>query len=593
MLFERLADVVIRRGWIVVLFWVVATAALVQFAPSWESVSRDDDVHFFPAEYPSVIGQDLLDRGFPHDASSSQAVVVAERRDGPLTTPDRDYVAGLVAALNRLREANPKLGIRRVDWYKTPVIGPRLLSPATDAGQAVLTVVSINGTYLAKSTRIAMEGLEKTLQELPKPPTGLNLALTGSAAVGRDMNKASDESVSNTTWATIALVVIILLVVYRSPLLALIPILTIALSVWVSLMAIAVLAKLPGLNFQVINITNLFVIVVLFGAGTDYCLFLIARYREELIRGLGRDEALREAISKVGGALVASAGTVIVGLGMLWFSSFAKIQYTGPAIALSLAIGLLAALTLAPVLLALAPRGGLLAVPAAAPRTGADFEAESLEQLPMSGFWAGVADLVVRRPGVIMAICVLALTPLAVIGARTKANYSQLADLNPDYVEHRRRAHDPAAFPRRRAGHDERPDRPPPPRLPLRRGTRGARSAQPAAGGHPQRRRGPLGLAAAGRARVARREPEHARSVAEADPPPGQRQPLHQRLRPEGGRPQPRHADRPGLQDRPVLRPEPAGARRQSPGRQGGERAGRAPRRGLGLGGHRVLRAGQ
>ena len=165
------------------------------------------------------------------------------------------------------------------------------------------------------------------------------------------MNKASNESIANTTWATIVLVVVILLVVYRSPLLALIPLVTIALSVWVSLMAIAVLTKLPGLNFQVINITNIFVIVVLFGAGTDYCLFLIARYREELVRGLARDEALREAIAQVGGALVASAGTVIVGLGMLWFSSFAKIQYTGPAIALSLAIALLAALTLAPVLL--------------------------------------------------------------------------------------------------------------------------------------------------------------------------------------------------------------------------------------------------
>ena len=434
MLFERLADVVIRRGWIVVLFWVAATAALFQFAPSWESVSRDDDVHFFPAAYPSVIGQDLLDRGFPHDASSSQAVVVAERRGGPLTGADRDYVAGLVAALNRLREDHPKLGIRRVDWYKTPVIGPRLLSPASDSGQAVLTAVSIKGTYLAKLTRTAIEGLEKTVEGLPQPPAGLSLALTGSAAVGRDMNKASDESVSNTTWATIALVVIILLVVYRSPLLALIPILTIALSVWVSLMAIALLAKLPGLNFQVINITNLFVIVVLFGAGTDYCLFLIARYREELVRGMGRDEALREAISKVGGALVASAGTVIVGLGMLWFSSFAKIQYTGPAIALSLAIGLLAALTLAPVLLHWL-RGAVF-WPFHQPHheRGADFEVESLEQLPMSGFWAGVADLVVRRPGVIMALCVLALTPLAVIGARTKANYSQLADLNPDYV---------------------------------------------------------------------------------------------------------------------------------------------------------------
>ena len=261
------------------------------------------------------------------------------------------------------------------------------------------------------------------------------------------------------------------------------------------------LAKLPGLNFQVINITNLFVIVVLFGAGTDYCLFLIARYREELVAGPGRDEALREAISQVGGALVASAGTVIVGLGMLWFSSFAKIQYTGPAIALSLAIGLAGRVDPGAGPAALAPRGGLLAVPASrTTRRARDLEAESLEQLPMSGFWAGVADLVVRRPGVILALCVLALTPLAVIGARTKANYSQLADLNPDYASivgaHMIQRH----FPVGELGTDEHPDRPPPARLPLRRGTRGDRRAQPAAGGHPQRRRGPLGLAAAGRA---------------------------------------------------------------------------------------------
>ncbi len=65
---------------------------------------------------------------------------------------------------------------------------------------------------------------------------------------------------------------------------------------------------IPSLRFQVINITDIFVIVVLFGAGTDYCLFLIARYREELARGRTNDEALREAIEQVGGALVASAG---------------------------------------------------------------------------------------------------------------------------------------------------------------------------------------------------------------------------------------------------------------------------------------------
>jgi RND superfamily putative drug exporter len=417
----------------VLVAWVAAIAGLRAVAPSWDQVSKDDDVRFFPAGYPSVVGQDLLERGFPRDASSSQVVVVAERRAGFLQKDDYAYVDGVINNLNRAREADATLGIKKVETYRSPVIGKRLVGTSADGtGQAVLTIASLNGTYLARSTRLAVDKLEKQLKTLPEPPAGLVLALTGSAVVGHDMNNASNESISNTTNATIALVVVILLVVYRSPLLALIPLVTIALSVWASMMAIALLTKLPGLNFQVINITNVFVIVVLFGAGTDYCLFLIARYREELIRGRPRDEALREAITQVGGALVASAGTVIIGLGMLWCSTFAKIQYTGPAIALSLAIALVAALSLAPVLLHWLR--GTVFWPFRQPHhvQGADREVESLEQMPLSGFWMKIADLVVRYPVRILILCTVALAPLAVIGARTKSNYSQLADLNPD-----------------------------------------------------------------------------------------------------------------------------------------------------------------
>ena len=224
----------------------------------------------------------------------------------------------------------------------------------------------------------------------------------------------------------------ILLIVYRSPLLAMIPLLTIALSVVSSLKGIALLTEVPGITFQVISITHVFVVVVLFGAGTDYCLFLIARYREELGRGRSRADALREAIVQVGAALIASAGTVIVGLGMLYFSDFAKIQYTGPAIALSLTMALVAALTLAPVLLSWL-RGAIF-WPFKPPHhvKGADPEAESLEQIPMTGFWIRVADLVVKYPIRILTFCLAGLIPLAIIGAQTKASYSQLADLDPD-----------------------------------------------------------------------------------------------------------------------------------------------------------------
>jgi RND superfamily putative drug exporter len=194
---------------------------------------------------------------------------------------------------------------------------------------------------------------------------------------------------------------------------------------------IASMTYVPWLSFQVINVTQVFVVVVLFGAGTDYCLFLIARYREELARGRTREAALHEAITQVGGALVASAGTVIIGLGMLYFSTFAKIQYTGPAIALSLAIALMASLTLAPVLLHWLRNAVFWPFKAPHHEAGRDPEAEGLAQAPALGLWTWVANKVVQYPAQILTVSLLALAPLAIYGMGTHPNYSQTADLRP------------------------------------------------------------------------------------------------------------------------------------------------------------------
>ncbi len=432
-MFSLLARLVQRHSWFVVLAWAIVAFLLFRYAPPWDQVTKDDDVRFFPRDSPSVIGQDLLERGFPRDAASSQFVVIYERRSEPLTAADFALVEERAADFHKFSQANPELGVKKLDTHRSPVIGPRLIGKSAEGpGQAVLTIVSLRGTYLSKKTRVAVDRILEYLQTSPPLPQGLRRVVTGSAVVGHDMNTAANQSIESTTRTTVLLVVVILLIVYRSPLLAMIPLLTIALSVVASLKGIALLTEVPGITFQVINITRVFVVVVLFGAGTDYCLFLIARYREELGRGRSRAVALREAIIQVGAALIASAGTVIVGLGMLYFSSFAKIQCTGPAIALSLTVALVAALTLAPVLLSWL-RGAIF-WPFKPPHhvTGADPEAEGLEQVPMTGFWIRVADLVVKYPIRILTFCLAGLIPLAIIGAQTKASYSQLADLDPD-----------------------------------------------------------------------------------------------------------------------------------------------------------------
>ncbi len=440
LMFSLISRFVIRRPWLVFLAWLALAVVLRSVAPRWDEITKDDTVRFFPPDYPSVLGQELLEHGFPQDAASSQVVLVYERASGRLTPDDFRYVERTAARFYQFAQVHPELGFKKLDTHNSPVIGHRLIGNGADGrSQAVLTILSLNGTYRAKTTRIAVDHiLEWLAEDRPEPPSGLERSVTGSAVVGHDINTAANESIANTSRTTVILVILILLVVYRSPLLAMVPLVTIALSLLVSFWTIALLTTFPSLGFQVINITRVFIVVILFGAGTDYCLFLIARYSEELGRGRTRLDALREAIDQVGGALIASAGTVIVGLGMLYFSSFAQIRYTGPTIALSLAVALAASLTLAPTLLA-GLRGAMFwpfrapHLEPTSPRESESLgEGESLDSLPTKGFWVNVADLVVRHPIAILSVCLLVLGTLAAVGARTKTNYNQLADLDRD-----------------------------------------------------------------------------------------------------------------------------------------------------------------
>jgi len=239
--------------------------------------------------------------------------------------------------------------------------------------------------------------------------------------------QACGDSLEGTTLATVVLVIIVLLAVYRAPLLALVPLVTIGVSVWVALKVLALATLLPGVHL--VNISKVFAIVILYGAGTDYCLFLISRYREELHQGAATAEALGKSVGMVGGALAASAGTVMVGLGLMGLAEFAKVRYAGPAIALGLGVALAASLTLTPALLRLLGSRVFWPHRPPSPQTPLQLRRHGEEK---QDFWTWISRRVIARPILIWCVAVGVLLPLAVLGLRVQPNYRPTGELRPE-----------------------------------------------------------------------------------------------------------------------------------------------------------------
>jgi RND superfamily putative drug exporter len=444
-MFFRLGHWVAQWWWAVILGWVAAALGLRMAAPSWEAIAHDGNLAYLPADMTSARGDRLLREAFPQKTSNSQVIAVVARDDRPLDAVD-------LAVADRLAErftaAADELGVQEVWTYDLRVIGEKLKSAD---GKAVLIVLSMSGEFMAvENIRILNRVLELVNAERAEDdyPAGLQLGVTGSAAVGGDMLASAAESIRNTEWTTIAMVVVFLLLVYRAPMLVVVPVATIGVSVSVGLSVVALLTQadaLPGFdwwNFKVFTTTRIFIVVILFGSGTDFCLFLIARYKEELERGLSQSEALAAALGGVGHALVGSALTTILGLSMMFFADFGKFRDSGPAIAVCLAITLLASVTLAPALLQAARRWvfwpsklRLAGTEAAGGMVAPAHEHEFVPPVSSSGsmrFWENVSRFVLRHPAAVLATSIVLMAPLAVEGWRVGITYDLLNELDQD-----------------------------------------------------------------------------------------------------------------------------------------------------------------
>lgn len=330
--------------------------------------------------------------------------------------------------------------------------GPKLIDVRNRRAYARLAILHLSTEFLALENVELFELIESQLDEVEAWSAGfedpdLVVGVSGSAAVGSDLLKASAESIRHTELFTVLLVTLILAFVYRSPLLVGLPLVTIGISLSISICILSALTQLqnvPGFgwfDFNVYKTTKIFIVVILFGAGTDYCLFLVSRYREELQRGCSTSEAVSKTLEKVGDALIASALTTVLGLGMMFFAEFGKLRNSGPAIGICLLITLAACLTLAPAILR--AFGSIVFWPSRIKSSGRTNANESTTKVDSdsqddfsakpSRFWQATAHLVTTHPGLILIVSYLLITPLAIWGFQTQdqVTYDMLRSLDP------------------------------------------------------------------------------------------------------------------------------------------------------------------
>jgi RND superfamily putative drug exporter len=237
--------------------------------------------------------------------------------------------------------------------------------------QAVFLLVGLNTPPYTPPVNEGVTAAREHLRSMDAPE-GLEVLLTGSAGVGTDESQAIEDSVNRTHLLTLLLVVAILLWVYRSPVTPLVPLITIGVAFTVAMSVIALLAQS---GMQVASLFETFSIVIVFGAGTDYCLFLVSRYHEELDladhMGYVPNRPLRVATMSatllvLAAVLGSSAATTIAGFLSMGLAKFGLYRSMGPAMAIAVGITLVATLTLAPALMRLFGRH--LFWPNAAPR---------------------------------------------------------------------------------------------------------------------------------------------------------------------------------------------------------------------------------
>jgi putative drug exporter of the RND superfamily len=401
---RRLAELVVRWPWAVIVAWAAIAVALLLTFPSLNDMAQRHPPAILPSDAPSSVAARQMTEAF-QESGSDNLLVVAFINETGLKPADEDAYRKVVDALRD--DVTDVVMVQ--DFFTTPQLRPFLTSKDKTTWVLPVGLAGELGTPRAYESYNRVADLVKH-----NAPAGqLTVHVTGPAATVADLTVAGEQDRLPIEVAIGVLVLLVLLLVYRNPVTMLLPLAAIGTSLVVAQSVVAGASELFGLGVS--NQSSILLSAIIAGAGTDYAVFLISRYHDYLRQGADLDDAVRRALISIGKVITASAATVGITFLGISFARMGVFSTAGVACAIGVGVAYLAAMTLLPAILVLAgPRGWVK------PR----------RELT-ARFWRRSGIRIVRRPKAHLVASLLVLVLLASCAALVRYNYDDRKSVGP------------------------------------------------------------------------------------------------------------------------------------------------------------------
>ena len=430
MIFEFLGRFATRYRFAIIMAWVAAAVVVTLTAPNLNDVVSSDLVDFLPKDAPYQRATALYEQLFPADTAEGSSVVVFDARqsgegilkpDAPTFEEQFDTEAGrFIRAFTDWVSSDqaPAALSTVVSPVQSPTLAALLVAGEDSPNPALANRIALVRVYMTETATEppaieAMRQIDEWL-ETHRPPA-VRAYQTGASPLVYNTSESVIASADRAIWVTIGLVIIMLLTVYRSPVSPLIPLSAVTIAY---LITRGIVAWLGAHYLTITTYANVLLITVMYGAGTDYCLFLISRFREEMADHPGIEAATAHTVHRVGETITSSAGTIFVGFMAMIFAKMGIFNTTGPALALGVVITLLAGLTFVPALLATLGHRA--------------FWPRQATHRPVGRWYGLTSKWVSTRPLLVIVVIVALMLPLSVYGLTQHVTYDLLDDLPDD-----------------------------------------------------------------------------------------------------------------------------------------------------------------